>query len=46
VRVVRWGRPPLRNMVHAIRRAGTPENPGLAALLRAVRSRQGTSTPP
>jgi DNA-binding transcriptional LysR family regulator len=42
VRVVRWGRPPLRNTVYAIRRAGTPENPAVSALLATIRRRQGT----
>lgn len=38
VRVVRWGKPPLRNMVFAVRRAGMPEHPGLAELIAAVRA--------
>ena len=37
VRAVRWGRPPLRNAVFAIRRAGIPEHPGVAELLAALR---------
>jgi len=46
VRIVRWGRPPLRNTVFAVRRAGAPEHPGLTELLGAVRAlAPGTSGP-
>ena len=34
VKIIRWGRPPLRNTVYAIRRAGVPEHPGVAEVLR------------
>ncbi|HWL86510.1 MAG TPA: LysR family transcriptional regulator substrate-binding protein, partial [Polyangiaceae bacterium] len=38
VRIVRWGRPPLRNTVYAVQRAGTPEHPGITELLAALRA--------
>ncbi|WP_394828532.1 LysR family transcriptional regulator [Pendulispora albinea] len=38
VRIVRWGRPPLRNTVFAVRRAGAPDHPGLVELLAALRA--------
>jgi len=37
VKVVRWGRPPLRNTVFMVRRAEMPEHPGIAQLLAALR---------
>ncbi|WP_394850580.1 LysR family transcriptional regulator [Pendulispora brunnea] len=37
VKVVRWGRPPLRNTVFMVRRAEMPEHPGIAQLLTALR---------
>ena len=37
VKVVRWGRPPLRNTVFAVRRAEMPEHPGIAELISALR---------
>jgi DNA-binding transcriptional LysR family regulator len=39
VRLVRWGRPPLRNTVFAVRRAGIPDHPGVVELLAALRAK-------
>jgi DNA-binding transcriptional LysR family regulator len=37
VRAIRWGRPPLRNTVFAVRRAHTAEHPGVAQVIDGLR---------
>lgn len=43
VRRIRWGRPPLRNTIYGIRRAGIPDHPGIALLYAALRSSRRAS---